>query len=255
MAFSYDGKNLPSFVHQAHRSLTSYADAVQFWETAYRWQGEPNERVLDSTRKRYVTIRKLDDGSIACKLHHTDVVTFRPDNKVKIVPYPSVSTDTFFWGLGVHTDLSARFNIGVIQVKDKVYRTVCSNMLILSLDTLEWDTPPEPFKIMTINRKRANEVRKQYDYASFATWVKMIAQMGDWPDMTAQYFPSYRNPKVYLDRNNWPALLVAQYQGTNVAATLARARNTIYQAHPEVYDVEVRPYLDSWSEVERWRRW
>lgn len=248
MAFSYDGRGLPL--------LNSYARALEFWETAYRWSDEPVERVLDSKRKKFVTIRKLNDNSIACRLHHTDVVTFHPDNSISIMPYQSVSTDEFFNRLGINGGLDASFNRGMIRVGERVYRAVSRDALRISLDTLEWRTQPEPFVIRTIDRKRAKAARDLYDYAAFAGWARMLDASQTTPEFRSGWF----NPQQILtqlqDRNEWPTLIVlgGYGRGVNANATIKHVRDAIYYRHPDVYDKEVKPYLTSWTEVEKWKR-
>ena len=147
MAFAYDGKYLPR--------ITSYDSAHRFWERAQHWRGQDDEhdaRVLDSKRKKNVTIRKLRDNSIACRLHHTDVVTFHPDNTMTVKPWRSVSTDEFFNRLvGSFTGVIAWFNSGLIRAGDKLYTAHDTLKLDCASGRLLSETPP--FKIRTINRK------------------------------------------------------------------------------------------------------
>lgn len=249
MAFSYDGRGLPL--------LNSYARALEFWKTAYRWSDEPVERVLDSKRKKFVTIRKLNDNSIACKLHHTDVVTFHPDNSISIMPYPSVSTDEFFNQLGINGGLDASFNQGMIRVNDLWYLAVSRDALRISLDTLEWRTQPEPFVIKTIDRKRAKAARDLYEYDAFSKWVKMMAAMGVCPERSSGWFDTRQVLSKLQDRDQWSTLCVFDkhdYTRLNTNLTINRVRDAIYYQHPDVYNKEVKPYLTSWTEVEKWKR-
>ncbi len=248
MAFSYDGRYLPS--------LRSYAAALSFWESAPRWPDEPVERALDSKRKKFVTIRKLSDNSIACRLHNTDVVTFHPDNSVSIQPYQSISTDEFFNRLGVSGGLQSWFNSRVIRVREYWYQAVSRDALRISLDTLEWRTPPAPFKIRTIDRKRAKAARDQYDYAAFAGWAKMLEASQTTPEFRSGWFNHNTILDRLQDRNDWPTLIVLKKYGqiVDANATIKRVREAIYLEQPEVYNTEVKPYLDGWTEIEKWKR-
>lgn len=250
MAFAYDGRHLPR--------ITSYDSAHRFWERAQHWRGQDNEhdeRVLDSKRKKHVTIRKLHDNSIACQLHNTDVVTFHPDNTMTVKPWNSISTDEFFNQLlGGFNSVRAWFNRGLIRVGDKFYN---------AFDTLKIDcasgqllSEPRPFKIRTINRKKSNEVRKLYNYQDFATWVRMLAAMGERSHTKTAWWTAATTLNLLSNRNSWPDLLrCANYEGVvDASGTLTRVREAIYLEHPEVYDVTVKPYLTSWKEVAQWKR-
>lgn len=248
MAFSYDGRNLPR--------LTNYAAALRFWERADKWRDYENDRVLDSKRKKYVTIRKLRDESIACRLHNTDVVTFHPDNTMTVVPWRSVSTDAFFNSLCSGHHLWSWFNIGLILVNDKYYRAV--DRLKIRCDPVQLLSEPPPFKITTINRKVATEVRKQYRYNEFAAWVKMMAQIeepGTFLGATQlsyeSIFEAIRNQETWpaaIQRSNWPRTI-------DVQATLTMVRAAIYERHPEAANVEVKPYLTTLTEIRAWRKY
>ena len=252
MAFAYDGKYLPR--------ITSYDSAHRFWERAQHWRGQDDEhdaRVLDSKRKKNVTIRKLRDNSIACRLHHTDVVTFHPDNTMTVKPWRSISTDEFFNRLvGSFNGVIAWFNSGLIRAGDKLYTAHDTLKLDCASGRLLSETPP--FKIRTVNRKKANEVRKLYGYQDFATWIRMLAAMGEYPRGATGHWTPDTIVALLHDRTHWPDLLQARPTPSgrmvDVIRTLAQVREAMYIVHPEVYDVEVRPYLTSWKEVAQWKR-
>lgn len=247
MAFKYDGSNLPRF--------NNYAEALKFWETAKQWRNQDtNVRKLDGDKK-HVTIRKLNDDSIACRLHHTDVVTIHPNNIATVHPYGSISTDEFFDRLMPRT-VWAHFRSGLVQRDGRYYSAF--KAFDLRMDDLSFVTEPEPLKIISINRKQAAEVRKEYNYQEFATWVKMMAQTLDGPTgVSGQYlFGAVREALPHRDQ--WLSLLLytGNWSGAkvDVPATLKRVREAIYENHPEVYDATIKPYLTSYAEIRAWQK-
>jgi hypothetical protein len=265
MAFSYDGRGLPA--------LSTYSDALRFWENAATWRGESNERILDSRKKRRVNIRQLRDGSIACRLYNTDVVTYHPDNSMTIESWASVSTDEFANRLLGRTNVNTSFNTGIIKVRgvqgepdkpypDKFYRAIDTIELAYNPDTKGYavTSTPEPFEIVTLNKTEANKVLKAHDYKAFAGWVRMMA-MSDVTFEATHYYPlvGYPAHEALLDRSLWEKLLCFESGWQNrgmllVDRTLKLARKGLYQNNPQVYDVVTLPHLESWEEVAKWRR-
>ena len=251
MAFAYDGRGLPH--------LDKYQDALTFWQQAGKWRDEENERVLDDRRKKYVNIRQTRDGSIACRLHNTDVVTYHPDNTLTLVSWASVSTDEFAGRLLGWTNVDTYFNQGFIKVGDKFYQASNTIELAYNPDTEGYavTNTPEPFRISTVNRKEANAVLKEYDYKAFADWVRMVAASGMVFDRRIYGRP--RATVLLPDRQRWEELVEFESHWNSdlrvlVAPTLESVRKSLYQDNPQVYDVVTMPYLTEWAEVERWKR-
>lgn len=248
MAFSYNGYGLPH--------LSNYAEALRFWEQAGKWRGESNERILDKQAKRNVTIRQTSDGSIACKLHATDVVTYHPDNTLTIRPWMSKSTDVFAGRLLRWTTIRPSFNQGIVRIGDVFYRANNTLELAQRDGSYVLTSTPDPFRIATVNRQEAHKVLKEYDYKAFAGWVRMVAASGVvferkcWHPEATEVLP---------DRQRWEELLRFESAWHSRSAllvdkTLTAVRASLYQANPQVYDVVTQPYLTDWREVERWKR-
>jgi hypothetical protein len=253
MACAYDGRNLPY--------LNNYKQAREYWERAPRWRGEDNARILDTRRKRNVTILQLTGGSIACKLYSTNVVTYHPDNTLTLMPWASVNTDEFAGRLLRGTGILPMFNRAVVKVGDKIYLAIDTIKLASTSDGYVVISTPKPFEIKKIIHTRANTVLKQYDYKAFASWVRMMDAMAAEPPAGEEYSYYPRAPVLdaLLDRSRWEALLCRETGWFDrgkvlVAKTLDNVRQGLYRAHPEVYAVESLPYLTTWNDVERWKR-
>jgi hypothetical protein len=75
--------------------IDNYADAVNRWESIKPVRGRTtDDRPLGKRRNSHMLIVKNDDGSVACRLYETNVVTFYPDNKVRLCVPPTWRTPT-----------------------------------------------------------------------------------------------------------------------------------------------------------------
>lgn len=251
MSFSYDGSGLPY--------LSNHAEALRFWEQAGKWRGESNERILDKRAKRNVTIRQTSDGSIACKLHATDVVVYRANNTLTIRPWMSMSTDAFAGRLLGRTTIQPSFNQGVVRIGGVFYRANNTLELAQRDGSYVLTSTPDPFVFRTINRKKANVVLKAHDYKAFADWVRTVA-------VAEVEFELYRGTPttqgvgaLLADRQQWERLLVLSYHWSNkgkiqVDQTITNVRETLYRKNPQVYDVVTVPHVATWDDVRRWKR-
>lgn len=253
--FAYDGRNLPR--------LSSYNAAVEFFAQAQTWRGDSpdGERKLDGA-KRHTTIRKDGDGSIACRMYHTDVITYHPDNTITVVPWGSRSTDEFFNALTRSIyGLSSSFTSGVIRVGERFYRAI--DTMLIRLDPLEMVTKTEPFRFSTINRKRATVARKLYSYDDFAAYARMAEKMGVRAIPSGERYSSLSSGgllRMLKSREYWPHLLVPAARclyadvAVSAALTLSDIRDAVYHEHPDVYDRTEEPYLESWYAIARWKK-
>lgn len=66
-------------------AIRDHAEALKRWEGIKPIRGRArDERPIGKRSKNHMQIRKNDDGSVACVLYKSDVVTFFPDNKVRV---------------------------------------------------------------------------------------------------------------------------------------------------------------------------
>ena len=252
--YGYDSSNLPH--------LATYAEAHKFWERADTWRNK-DERILDSRRKPNITIRKTSDGSIACKLYNTDVVTYKPDGSLQLKPWASVSTDSFARPLLLHTNVYPHFNRGIVQIADKFYRSTNITLTLVDGPSYRLVSEPEEFTLYYINKKASAEVMNAHDYKAFCTWVKMVAASGIEYTPTGRFYIDTVSAKL-VDRTKWPELLVfcgyRQYsqpyivRAVDVQATIKRVRTKLYSEHPQVFDAERQPFLTTEQEVARWKK-
>lgn len=76
-------------------AIKDHAEALKRWDGIKPIRGRAgDERPIGKRSKNYMQIRKNDDGSVACVLYKSDVVTFFPDNKVRVSVPPQWRSNT-----------------------------------------------------------------------------------------------------------------------------------------------------------------
>ena len=142
------------------------------------------EAPLGHSRSQVTGIRLLGDGSIACRLYRTDVVTWHPDNSVTVATFPTVTTAafanallptglslggasemmTFFPGCDRASSWSDRWRAAHVCHGAATYRQV-DGVWLPDTDTVS------PMRLTTLNKAVSREVCKQYPFAAFKQWL------------------------------------------------------------------------------------
>jgi hypothetical protein len=74
--------------------ITSYEQALAKYNSIAPIRGRSADiRPLGQRRNDNLTIRKLDNGSVAIRLYHTDIITYHDDGTIDLEPYASKLTD------------------------------------------------------------------------------------------------------------------------------------------------------------------
>lgn len=266
MAFHIDTYNIPP--------IRCYNDALNYWGRIKPWRGttgsDKNERPLAGRNKKHMTIRMLNDESIAFRLHGTDVVIYHTDTTVTLHGYPSVSTDMFARCLtpsGICTSFNSGAGMLVHLGRENTtmtHRMANNTVRLMRDDNGDWlPVDPamfEPFVKYRIDTKRANAALKQYGLKDFQAWVKARAAMSNPP--ANRYMPSskYHNAwhetltKFTIMGDGWEELF-ATY-GRNAGDVV---RDSIYKIENCIIKTEV-PYVAGYdvstiqASANKWRR-
>lgn len=182
MAFHIDTYDLPR--------LLGYSDALNYWSRIKPWRGDPdrNSRPIAGRKKRHLTIRKLNDGSIAMRLWSTDVVIYHPNGDISLEAYQSTSTDSFArcltppsLGTSWNSDIGYMLHLG----RGGVTCTFLQRDRHITLrrnDKHEWEpVDPDmlrPFNKYVVNVKKANAALKEAQFRDFCTWLKAVTGLG-----------------------------------------------------------------------------
>ena len=181
MAFHIQPHSLPP--------LRGYSDAFNYWNRIKPWRGrgDTNIRPLAGRNKNHMTIRKLNDDSIAMSLHGTDVVTYHPDGDVSLQAYGSISTDAFAHAL-TPDGITTAFNyaLGYVVALDfdgqQEMRLLRGKHVRLRKNSRGWFAvnPDDfaPFIKKSVDRKKANAAAKEYRLDDFVAWYNAATKMG-----------------------------------------------------------------------------
>lgn len=157
--------------------ITSYEQALAKYDSIAPIRGRSTDmRPLGQRRNDNLTIRKLDNGSVAIRLYHTDIITYHDDGTIDLEPYASRLTDDIVRSVlrGAVTPQYTHYAGPVLWVKNKGYR-------IPDFATLDKDLKiiagTKPFTRYNVNRKKANAAcAKGFD--QFKLWVQTQVRLG-----------------------------------------------------------------------------
>lgn len=205
--------------------LRNYSEALKRYEKTDPWRNasDPTIRPLESRRKHHVTIRKLNDGSIACRLYRTDVVTYHPDDSITIQPYNSNSTNSFANALlpaplAVNFTSSAGWLICLGQRDDNgidLYNCFDGDSIrIRPTETSIWQAceGPSAFKPFTkylVNRQRAKALLGEYQWTAFTHFNQAYQAMRSEHGRDNKhygYIAPHQIKDMFKDRAMWPRL-------------------------------------------------
>lgn len=168
--------------------LLDYAEAVAHEASIKPIRNRsPEIKPIGDRRNQHKIIRKNPDGSIACRLHRTDVVTFHPDGRIKVCwdGYVTQTTSSFISEL-LGTNITIQHTRAWISAQHNDGNTTPTSTITGSYamhptrpnvlrrgepvdKTRPWIRPaplhfenPLPVTTHRINRAGANRARKQY---------------------------------------------------------------------------------------------
>lgn len=247
--------------------ISNYITALSKWESIkpIRGRKDQNTRPLYRRTNDTTTIRQLNNGSIAFRLHSTDVVTFNKDGTLDLEPYSSVSTCAFVRAvLGYHNHIHAHWSDRdhslpnhVTQVEGKYYHTP-------SFATLSRTEGPggtcwslragsEPFDIVTLDKTLTKDALKDTGYNDFKLWLNTQIRLGLDPRKgdswrRGPYDWSHRDVSSYLSNgpNYWGEMVRRMSPRCDINRDLETLRRAVYKYAGAVTTTEV-PYFEDYK--------
>ena len=191
-------------------SIENHAEAVARWEDTKKIRGRAtDDRPIGKRRNTHALIRKNNDGSVACVLYQTDVVTFFPDNKVR-VNVPSVwrtnSTATFIEEvLGMHrvrTGVKDRDVVLAVRGNDARYLRAGENTIfeVAQGGSLTLLSNDRVHTVLNIDRTAMNAVRK-----SIAPFIKVMKGMLSLREGQVSLESAQETVSYLIERGIYPA--------------------------------------------------
>ena len=244
-------------------NITDYGKALSKWEGTkpIRGRKDQNTRPLYRRTDDTKTIRKLNNGSIAFRLHSTDVVTFNKDGTLDLEPYSSVSTCAFVRAvLGYHNHIHAHWSDRdhslpnhVTQVDSHYYHT--PSFATLSKVDNKWSllAGSEPFEVTTLDKKLTKAALEETGYNQFKVWLTTQIRLGLDPRKgdswrRGPYDWSHRDVSSYLTNgpNYWGEMVRRMSPRCEVSRDLETLRRAVYKYAGAVTTTEV-PYFEDYK--------
>lgn len=247
--------------------ISSYTSALRKWEgiTPVRGRSDQNSRPLYRRSDDSKTVRQLGNGSIAFRLHSTDVVTFHEGGAVDLKPYSSVTTCAFVRAvLGYHNHIHAHWSDRdsslpnhVTQVGGLYYHTPSFASLYKDPDTGKWSMMAgnEPFEVTTLDKTLTKEALKDTGYNDFKLWLNTQIRLGLDPRKGDSWraFPyewSSQNVSQYLTAGpeGWNELVRRMSKRCHVNRDLEVLRRAVYKYAGAGTTTEV-PYFEDYNDM------
>jgi hypothetical protein len=173
--------------------LETYAEALARYENTKPIRGRDTRPLGKRSHHHTKQIIKLHDGSIVCRLHYTDVLTYHPDDSITVVPYESVTTDVFFNRVAPFS-LHSNFSMGGIGGSllwlrrpgyggPGGYGVLIGMSLRVKRSGDAWAVHPEseepvPFIRYSLDQSVTRKLYADYRYNEFRTWFKALLALG-----------------------------------------------------------------------------
>jgi hypothetical protein len=247
--------------------ISNYISALSKWESIkpIRGRKDQNSRPLYRRGDDTKTIRHLNNGSIAFRLHSTDVVTFNKDGTVDLEPYASVTTCHFVSAVfGYHNHITAYWSDrahglpdNVTKVEGRYYNTPKFASLTKDDTTNRWSllAGSEPFEIVRLDKTLTKEALNDTGYNQFKLWLATQIRLGLDPRKgdswrRGAYDWSERDVSSYLTNgpNYWGEMVRRMSTRCEVSRELEVLRRAVYKYAGAVTVTEV-PYFEDYSDM------
>ena len=244
MSFALSMRNVPR--------VTSYADAVRFYERCVPWRNGGKDRPLINKRTRDMGVR-MNGDDVVFRYHRTDVIRWKPDDSYEIDTggYSSRSTCDFATNFMPHYH-SLFSEARYLRINDYVYAVFGSRLSVSAESTVSGDGLGR-FEHQTINRKRARGMLKEMGYYPYLDWHKVM-----YPMVQDTMPPVWNRPYMDVDEKIGALALGvdAYYQIMMSAGGEPDAvRDLLYTARGTAYNIWDKTYHDTLPSSANLRRY
>jgi hypothetical protein len=246
-------------------TISDYISALSKWESIkpIRGRQDQNTRPLYRRGNDATTIRQLNNGSIAFRLHSTDVVTFHKEGAVDLIPYASVTTRAFVRAVfGYHNHITAywsdrdyRLPDHVTQVEGRYYHTPSFASLYKDDTTHKWVMAAgnEPFEITRLDKTLTKEALNDTGYNQFKLWLATQIRLGldprkgdSWRSGAYEWSERDVSSHLTVGPEGWAELVRRMSKRCEVSRELEVLRRAVYKYAGAVTTEEV-PYFENHS--------
>jgi hypothetical protein len=235
--------------------VQTYTEARAMHERAPPRRGTGSgDRALPGRAKSKVTGISLRLADVVFTYHRTNVVIWRPNGDCVLdLSWASRSTAEFanrFTPTGVNVTGEAQI-IFLGSWSDGTFYRVGSHVTITPDGAL---TGTIPFRVRTINRKRAKQALVDAAYPAFAEWYKVQLQFWEGNLHRGPYRGNHELLDLIRYPDRWSDILQGNffYRLASPAMFLTKLREKIYT--DDVYDMREEPHAPSYNTARKWMR-
>jgi hypothetical protein len=235
--------------------ITSYQQALVKHDSIAPIRGRSADiRPLGNRRNDNLTIRKLDNGSIAVRLYQTDIITYHDDGTIDLEPYSSKLTDEavrqVFRGA-----VTASYTNPVGPVLWTNHNGTRRGYLVDGCASLDKDlnviAGTKPFTRYSVSRKKANAASAK-GFNQFKLWVQTQVRLGVDPRQSTEWYRTVSLPSLALacldEPDRYPDIARGMSNCVTVEAHLESIRRQVLQYHDCIEETEV-PYITGWDQL------
>lgn len=163
--------------------LRNYSTALAFWSKIKPLRGhcdsDPKPIGTRSNRNAKM-VKKLADGSVAFRLHSTDVLTWHPDERITVTNHDSNATRAF----AAHIFPSqVRLWSDCLVIGGLCYRLDHGASLTLRSTDHDWAVEePVPFETKELDKAKAAAVRARYNLRGWPAWLRAVMALNCVPE-------------------------------------------------------------------------
>ena len=228
--------------------ITTYDAAVRLHTKRRPWRGggDDNIRPLGGRRQRWLTIRRDDNGDLVARMYQTDIIRWRPDGAIALMPFTTQGTsrvvNTLLRGTGCYAMYTGPLGpclwLDHYAPRDAatIVRMNACGATVVQVDpqTKRFDrhaeeAPVMPFRRYTLDRAATRALYATYNLTGFRAWLAA------WHALTPE---DTTHPYIY--RN---AMMAAGDWAVGGPHAVARARGGVSDC--DVWGAEVSPWDDT----------
>jgi hypothetical protein len=234
-----------SMYHCTVSSINSHAEAVAFYNSCKVKRGHDHgdERPIRGKERSSMSVRISANGAVHFKYHHTDVVSWYPDNSFKIGVYTSNSTCTFadcFTPRRTHMTKTGT----VLMHGDLIY-PLLGSLTVHADGRVIQERQDTCFAIGRTDRRKGKEALARTRYAEYRTWYNVM-----WPMVKGTVV--YLKPTWQVEREAFD-MLADEAQWHDLMMSVIGNPNTLRELiYSEADDVFYTEYADTLSRDTSW---
>lgn len=218
-------------------TIDSYGKAVLFYQRVKPWRGsgDTNLRPMHKSRRRHMTMRKANDGSIVFTLYNTDVVTWHPDNSITVKPYPSTTTDKFANAV-LPDGVYPRFNGALgssLYMRHAGHDVMIGDIARLRQMDDKWYVVDgvKPITVPVLDKQKAREACVASRLNDFLVWSKAFEAMQSAPRKYDYFWPRNEDVLAMLTAGSEEWIKLYDKCNYSMHSRLGMLRQIVYAAH------------------------